>query len=84
MPWIDASSSAGWKPRLALWFNYATGDRHADDGKSQRFDSLYGDNFSFYSYAGYFTSCKSRPPFAFEVHQKYMRRPLASELSAKV
>lgn len=44
-----------WKPRFALWFNYATGDRNANDAKSQRFDSLYGDNYSFYSYASYFT-----------------------------
>jgi hypothetical protein len=47
--------STGWKPRLALWFNYATGDRHPNDGSDERFDSLFGDNFSFYSYAGYLT-----------------------------
>ena len=47
--------SAAWKPRLALWFNYATGDRDPKDGSDERFDSLFGDNFSFYSYAGYFT-----------------------------
>ena len=44
-----------WKPRLALWFNYATGDRHPNDDRSERFDSLFGDNFSFYGYSGYFT-----------------------------
>jgi len=47
-------STAG-KPRVALWFNYATGDRDPNDVSSERFDSLFGDNFSFYSYGGYFT-----------------------------
>ena len=47
--------ASDWKPRLALWFNYATGDRHPTDHRSQRFDSLYGDNYSFYSYASYLT-----------------------------
>jgi hypothetical protein len=47
--------TAPWKPRLALWFNYASGDRNPKDGTDERFDSLFGDNFSFYSYAGYFT-----------------------------
>lgn len=47
--------STAWKPRLALWFNYASGDRHPNDRSDERFDSLFGDNFSFYSYAGYFT-----------------------------
>lgn len=47
--------STTWKPRLALWFNYATGDRDPHDGSDERFDSLFGDNFSFYSYSGYFT-----------------------------
>jgi hypothetical protein len=47
--------SSDWKPRLALWFNYATGDRHPSDHSDQRFDSLFGDNYSFYGYANYFT-----------------------------
>ncbi len=47
--------NAAWKPRLALWINYASGDRNPKDGSDERFDSLFGDNFSFYSYAGYFT-----------------------------
>lgn len=49
--WVDTP----WKPRLALWFNYSTGDRDPNDTRSERFDSLFGDNFSFYSFAGYFT-----------------------------
>lgn len=31
-----------WKPRLAAWLNYASGDQDPTDGDSGRFDPLYG------------------------------------------
>ena len=43
------------KPRLALWLNYASGDRNPKDGRDERFDPLFGDTFSFYGYSGYFS-----------------------------
>lgn len=43
-----------WRPRLALWVNYATGDRSSSDDRSERFDSLYGASFAFYGYSGFF------------------------------
>ncbi|MEO6741857.1 MAG: alginate export family protein [Chthoniobacteraceae bacterium] len=46
---------AEWKPRLGLWFNYASGDRNPKDGTDERFDPLFGDTFSFYGYSGYFS-----------------------------
>lgn len=33
---------AAWQPRLALQFDYASGDRDAGDERNQRFDTLYG------------------------------------------
>ena len=54
-----AEAGYSWKtalnPRLAAWVNYSTGDKNPKDTSDQRFDSIYGDNFSFYSYCGYFT-----------------------------
>lgn len=47
--------STAWKPRLALWFNYASGDEHAKDGSHERFDSLYGASYTFYGYTSYFS-----------------------------
>ena len=44
-----------WKPRLALWLNYATGDRDPDDGSNQRFDPLFGASYAFYGYTSYFS-----------------------------
>ncbi|MBN8248590.1 MAG: alginate export family protein, partial [Verrucomicrobia bacterium] len=44
-----------WKPRLALWFNYASGDQDPGDDSQQRFDPLFGANFAFYGYSGYFS-----------------------------
>jgi hypothetical protein len=44
-----------WKPRLAGWMNFASGDANPDDERSGRFDSLYGATFSFYGYTGYFS-----------------------------
>jgi len=31
-----------WKPRFAVEYDYASGDRNPNDGKDQRFDTLYG------------------------------------------
>ncbi len=44
-----------WKPRLAGWMNFASGDADPDDERTGRFDSLYGATFSFYGYTGYFS-----------------------------
>lgn len=44
-----------WKPRLALWINYATGDQDPTDDTQQRFDPLFGATFAFYGYSGYFS-----------------------------
>lgn len=44
-----------WKPRLGAWMNYASGDRDPTDGVQQRFDPMFGANFAFYGYSGYFS-----------------------------
>lgn len=44
-----------WKPRLGLWFNYASGDDNAADGSNERFDPLYGATYAFYGYSSYFS-----------------------------
>lgn len=44
-----------WRPRIAAWFNYASGDRNANDISNQRFDPLFGATFAFYGYSGYFS-----------------------------
>lgn len=44
-----------WKPRIAAWFNYASGDRNANDTRNQRFDPLFGATFAFYGFSGYFS-----------------------------
>ena len=31
-----------WKPRFAVEYDYASGDKNPNDGKDQRFDTLYG------------------------------------------
>lgn len=51
---VGRSWKTGWKPRLALWLNYASGDRSAADGSSERFDPLFGASFAMYGYTGYF------------------------------
>jgi hypothetical protein len=48
--WSDA-----WKPRLGLWFNYASGDKNAEDGSNERFDPLFGATYAFYGYSSYFS-----------------------------
>ena len=35
--------------------NYASGDRDPTDGVQQRFDPMFGANFAFYGYSGYFS-----------------------------
>lgn len=47
--------SSAWKPCLALWLNYASGDQNAADGSNQRFDPLYGASYAFYGYTSYFS-----------------------------
>ncbi len=42
-----------WKPRLALWYNYASGDRDPSDGYHQRFDPLFGASYAFYGFTSY-------------------------------
>ncbi|MBX3734244.1 MAG: alginate export family protein [Verrucomicrobiae bacterium] len=46
---------ASWRPRLGWWLNYASGDRDPGDGTQQRFDPLFGANFAFYGFSGYFS-----------------------------
>ena len=52
---VGRTWSSAWKPRLALWLNYASGDQNAADGGNQRFDSLYGASYAFYGYNSYFS-----------------------------
>ncbi|MEZ5386586.1 MAG: alginate export family protein [Prosthecobacter sp.] len=51
---VGRSWKSGWKPRLALWLNFASGDRNATDGSNERFDPLFGASFAMYGYTGYF------------------------------
>jgi len=52
---IGRTWASAWKPRLAAWLNYATGDRNATDAANQRFDPLFGATYSFYGYSSYFS-----------------------------
>ncbi len=45
---------APWKPRLALWLNYASGDRTPGDGSNERFDPLFGASYAMYGFSGWF------------------------------
>ncbi|MCB1093232.1 MAG: alginate export family protein, partial [Verrucomicrobiae bacterium] len=47
-------TSHAWKPRVGAWIDYASGDRDPEDGKSSRFDSLFGDSWAHYGYSSYF------------------------------
>jgi hypothetical protein len=51
---VGRTFSSAWKPRLALWFNYASGDQDATDGRHERFDPLFGATYAFYGYSSYF------------------------------
>lgn len=52
---IGRTWTSAWKPRLAAWLNYATGDRNATDAANQSFDPLYGATYTFYGYSSYFS-----------------------------
>ncbi len=43
-----------WQPRVALTFDYATGDDNPDDSESGRFDRLFGSSHTFYGYSDLF------------------------------
>jgi hypothetical protein len=43
------------KPRIAVWLNYASGDRDPYDGINQRFDRLFGASHNMYGHSGLFT-----------------------------
>lgn len=43
-----------WKPRVAAFVSYASGDQDPNDGKNERFDSLFGSSHSFYGYSDLF------------------------------
>jgi Alginate export len=42
-------------PRLALWVNYATGDRDPADDRSQRFEPLFGASHAMYGFTDFFS-----------------------------
>lgn len=44
-----------WKPRVAAWINYASGDDDALDGDSGRFSQLFGASFGAYGFTRYFS-----------------------------
>ena len=43
-----------WKPRLALEYNYASGDSNPTDGTNETFDNLYPTNHKFYGFIDLF------------------------------
>jgi hypothetical protein len=45
--------SAGWKPRLGLEYDFASGDKNPTDGKHGGFDDLYGVRHGFLGTADY-------------------------------
>ena len=51
---VGRTWTSAWRPRLALWLNYASGDGNPADGGNQRFDPLFGATYSFYGFTGYF------------------------------
>ena len=52
---IGYSIDHDWKPRVALWFNYASGDEDPDDDDDERFDSLFGAAHAFYGFSDIFS-----------------------------
>ncbi len=44
-----------WKPRLAAWVNYASGDRDPQDRVLHRFVPPFGNSHSMYGYTDFFT-----------------------------
>lgn len=69
---LGRSYQAAWNPRLAAWLNYASGDARPDDGKSGRFDPLFGASHVMYGLTDLFswqnvvnpTAAVSLSPFA--------------------
>lgn len=47
--------TAPWKPRLSLEYNYASGDRDSDDGRSQSFQNLFPSNHAKFGYMDEFS-----------------------------
>ena len=47
--------ATAWKPRLALWLNYASGDNDPADNTNEHFDPLFGATYAFYGFSGYFS-----------------------------
>ncbi len=48
-------TSAEWKPRLALEYNYATGDKNPGDGSSESFQNLFASNHEKYGFIDEFS-----------------------------
>ena len=48
-------ADAQWKPRLALEYNYATGDKNPGDGRSQSFQNLFASNHEKYGFIDEFS-----------------------------
>ena len=46
---------ASWRPRLGLEYNYATGDKDPNDGKSESFQNLFASNHEKYGYIDEFS-----------------------------
>lgn len=51
---LGYSFDHSWKPRLAAWVNYASGDRSPDDGNSERFNRLFGSSNGHYGLTDFF------------------------------
>jgi hypothetical protein len=45
---------AAWRPRLGLEYDYASGDRNPDDGRSQSFQNMFPSNHEKYAYMDVF------------------------------
>ena len=44
-----------WNPRVAVWVNYASGDRDPEDSVNERFDRLFGASHGMYGHSDLFT-----------------------------
>lgn len=82
-----------WKPRVAAWVNYASGDRDPDDNVSGRFDKMFGSSHTFYSHSDLFTwqntinpavRLSARPTSALRLDAFYRAYWLASDTDAWV
>lgn len=52
---IGRTFKHSWKPRLAAWINYGSGDGDPNDNDSGRFQELFGAPFGMYGFTRYFT-----------------------------